>query len=137
MMAARRAGDDAPPAVQKTYEFVLWLVQKVENFPRSYRFTVGDRLTTMGPNSIEPVNVTTTSGFGVSGMWNSSQSRRGPGCNGCAFPLPNGTRLTSVQFPGAGVEHAANAPAAVVGSEKSKRPAGSSLRECQIHVCAP
>ncbi len=37
--------DDAPPVVQKTYTFALWLVRKVENFPRSYRFTVGDRLT--------------------------------------------------------------------------------------------
>jgi hypothetical protein len=47
-MAVRRVGDEAPPAVQKTYEFVLWLVKKVENFPKSYRFTVGDRLTTNG-----------------------------------------------------------------------------------------
>ncbi len=37
--------DGAPPAVQKTYDFVLWLVKKVENFPKSYRFTVGERLT--------------------------------------------------------------------------------------------
>lgn len=47
-MAWRKAGEEAPPAVQKTYEFVLWLVKKVENFPKSYRFTVGDRLTTAG-----------------------------------------------------------------------------------------
>ena len=37
--------DEAPPVVQKTYTFTLWLVRKVENFPRSHRFTVGDRLT--------------------------------------------------------------------------------------------
>ncbi len=42
---SHRPPTDAPPAVQKTYEFVLWLVQKVEHFPRSYRFTVGDRVT--------------------------------------------------------------------------------------------
>jgi hypothetical protein len=36
---------ESPVAVQKTYEFVLWLVKKVENFPRSYRFTIGERLT--------------------------------------------------------------------------------------------
>ncbi len=29
----RRVRDYAPPTVQKTYEFVLWLVKKVENFP--------------------------------------------------------------------------------------------------------
>ena len=36
---------ESPVAVQKTYEFVLWLVKKVENFPRTHRFTIGDRLT--------------------------------------------------------------------------------------------
>jgi hypothetical protein len=40
--------DDGPPVVQKTYTFALWLVKKVENFPRSYRFTIGDRLTAAG-----------------------------------------------------------------------------------------
>ena len=47
-MPQRNIRDEAPPAVQKTYDFVLWLVKKVENFPRSYRFTVGDRLTITG-----------------------------------------------------------------------------------------
>lgn len=35
-------------AVGKAYDFVLWLIQKVENFPKSYRFTVGERLTSHG-----------------------------------------------------------------------------------------
>jgi len=35
---------ELPVVVQKAYEFSLWLVRKVENFPRSYRFSVGDRL---------------------------------------------------------------------------------------------
>ena len=30
--------------VSKVYDFALWLLQKVEGFPRSYRFSVGDRL---------------------------------------------------------------------------------------------
>ena len=30
--------------MEKTYAFVLWLLPKVENFPRSYRFSVGERL---------------------------------------------------------------------------------------------
>jgi hypothetical protein len=34
--------------VGKTYDFVLWLLPKVENFPRSFRFTVGDRLAVTG-----------------------------------------------------------------------------------------
>ena len=30
--------------VQRAYEFNLWLLRKVERFPRSFRFSVGDRL---------------------------------------------------------------------------------------------
>ena len=30
----------------KSYDFTLWLLAKVERFPRSHRFTVGDRLAT-------------------------------------------------------------------------------------------
>jgi hypothetical protein len=37
-----------PVAVVKVYDFVLWLLPKVENFPRAYRFTVGDRLSAQG-----------------------------------------------------------------------------------------
>jgi 23S rRNA-intervening sequence protein len=36
--------NELPIVVQKAYELNLWLIQKVENFPRSYRFSVGDRL---------------------------------------------------------------------------------------------
>jgi hypothetical protein len=38
----------APIAVTKTYDFVRWLLPKVENFPRAYKFTVGDRLAAQG-----------------------------------------------------------------------------------------
>ena len=44
----RKVKDDAPPAVQKTYEFALWLVKKVENFPKAHKFTIGERLTANG-----------------------------------------------------------------------------------------
>ena len=30
--------------VEKTYDFLLWLLPKVEKFQRSFRFTVGDRM---------------------------------------------------------------------------------------------
>ena len=32
----------------KAYDFVLWLLPKVENFPRSHRFTIGERLIAHG-----------------------------------------------------------------------------------------
>lgn len=40
--------DEAPQVVAKAYDFMLWLLPKVERFPRSYRFTVGDRLSSNG-----------------------------------------------------------------------------------------
>jgi hypothetical protein len=43
-----KSADGAPVAVGKAYDFVLWLVPKVEKFSRSYRFTIGDRLTADG-----------------------------------------------------------------------------------------
>ncbi|MBI1791858.1 MAG: diversity-generating retroelement protein Avd [Acidobacteria bacterium] len=44
----KKSDDGAPVAVGKAYEFVLWLLPKVESFPRAHRFTVGERLTTHG-----------------------------------------------------------------------------------------
>jgi hypothetical protein len=29
--------------VEKTYDLLLWLLPKVEEFPRGFRFSVGDR----------------------------------------------------------------------------------------------
>ena len=34
--------------VGKAYDFLLWLLPKVEKFPRSYRFSVGERMTEAG-----------------------------------------------------------------------------------------
>lgn len=44
----KKQDDGVPVAVGKAYDFVLWLLPKVENFPRSHRFTVGERLTAHG-----------------------------------------------------------------------------------------
>ena len=33
-----------PVAVTRAYDFVLWVLPKVEKFNRAYRFTVGERL---------------------------------------------------------------------------------------------
>ncbi len=35
---------DVAVVVQKAYEWNLWILPKVEKFPRSYRFSVGDNL---------------------------------------------------------------------------------------------
>ena len=40
--------ESAPVVVGKAYDFVLWLLPKVEGFPRSHRFTLGERLSAHG-----------------------------------------------------------------------------------------
>lgn len=32
------------PALEKTYQFLLWLIPSVEKFPRSQKFLLGDRI---------------------------------------------------------------------------------------------
>ena len=44
----RKNDDGAPVAVTKAYDFVLWLLPKVENFPKAHKFTLGDRLSANG-----------------------------------------------------------------------------------------
>ncbi|MBZ5617973.1 MAG: four helix bundle protein [Acidobacteriia bacterium] len=44
----KKLDEGAPVVVGKAYDFVLWLLPKVENFPKAHRFTVGERLTTHG-----------------------------------------------------------------------------------------
>lgn len=34
--------------VERTYDLLLWLLPKVEKFPRSFRFSVGDRAVVVG-----------------------------------------------------------------------------------------
>ena len=48
MAEIQKPDDGAPPVVNKAYDFVLWLLPKVENFPRAHRLTAGDRLTANG-----------------------------------------------------------------------------------------
>ena len=35
---------EPPVVVQRSFDFSLWLIRKVEKFPRSFRFSVGDRV---------------------------------------------------------------------------------------------
>jgi hypothetical protein len=44
----KKLDEGAPVVVGKAYDFVLWLLPKVENFPKAHRFTVGERLTANG-----------------------------------------------------------------------------------------
>jgi hypothetical protein len=46
---ARRTG----PAVEKTYQFVLWLIPTVQKFPKSQKFLLGDRIQTTALNVLE------------------------------------------------------------------------------------
>jgi hypothetical protein len=46
---ARRTG----AAVEAHYQFLLWLLPSVEKFPRSHKFTVGDRIEITALNVLE------------------------------------------------------------------------------------
>jgi hypothetical protein len=39
---------DPAVIVTKAYDFVIWLLPKAEKFPRSYRFSIGERLEASG-----------------------------------------------------------------------------------------
>ena len=41
------------PALEKAYQFALWLVPTVEKFPRSQKFLLGDRLQSLAYDVIE------------------------------------------------------------------------------------
>jgi four helix bundle protein len=43
-MAQNPSGETAAVVVQKTYDLVLWLVPKLEKFPKQHRFTLGQRI---------------------------------------------------------------------------------------------
>ena len=46
MSEDRDHGRRGGPALEKAYQFVLWLVPALDKFPRSQRFLLGDRIET-------------------------------------------------------------------------------------------
>ena len=51
---AEKGESEPAVVVGKTYDFVLWLLPKVEKFTRSYKFSVGDRLASFGLELLRP-----------------------------------------------------------------------------------
>lgn len=43
----------AAPVLEKTYQFVLWIVPTVEKFPRAQKFMIGDRIQTAALDVME------------------------------------------------------------------------------------
>lgn len=43
-MEPNAAARQTSPALEKMYQFLLWLIPTVEKFPRNYKFMLGDRL---------------------------------------------------------------------------------------------
>lgn len=41
------------PALEKTYQFVLWLLPTVEKSPRSHKFSLGDRIQSAALDALE------------------------------------------------------------------------------------
>lgn len=48
MTMSQPDGEEPAVVVGKAYDFLLWLLPKVEKFARSYRFSVGERLAGYG-----------------------------------------------------------------------------------------
>ena len=42
-------------AMEKTYQFMLWLIPTVEKFPRSLKFSLGDRVLNAGMEVLEGI----------------------------------------------------------------------------------
>lgn len=40
------AKDTMPPVIQQMYDMVIWLMERVEKFPRNSRFVLGDHIET-------------------------------------------------------------------------------------------
>lgn len=53
----RLPSPSAPVTVQKCYDLVLDLMQRIEKFPRSQRFTIGDRLAEAALDVLEDLSV--------------------------------------------------------------------------------
>lgn len=48
---------ELPPIVTKAYDLALWLLPRVNDFPRSYRFVLGDRLVNVALDIVEELIV--------------------------------------------------------------------------------
>lgn len=94
--------DAAPPVVQKTYEFVLWLVQKVENFPKAHRFTVGERLTAL---SLDLLTTLVEAAYTRNKEKHLEEASRKVNATRYVLRLAKDLRLMSIDSYGFSVEH--------------------------------
>jgi hypothetical protein len=55
--AWRSSGDRLPsagPAIEAHYQFLAWLAPTIEKFPKSHKYTLGDRIQTLALDVLEP-----------------------------------------------------------------------------------
>ena len=61
------SSDDEPqtgPALEKTYQFLVWLVPVVDGFPQRQKYLLGDRIETTALDTLEGLIDATYSGSG-------------------------------------------------------------------------
>jgi hypothetical protein len=58
---SRRTG----AAIEAHYRFLAWLAPTIEKFPKSHKFTVGDRIETISLDLLEALAAVHQSGFGT------------------------------------------------------------------------
>ncbi len=46
-------GQNSGPALEKTYQFLVWLIPVVDRFPQRQKFLLGDRIQTMALDVLE------------------------------------------------------------------------------------
>ena len=52
--------DSTVKAVPKLYDVIIWLMGRVERFPRSQKFTLGDRIVNVSLNTLDRENLQPT-----------------------------------------------------------------------------
>ena len=74
------------PAIEAHYQFLAWLVLTIEKFPKSHKFTIGDRIESIAPAA---ARAPLTAHAVVLSVTRSRRSRRSTAPSRPAAPYPD------------------------------------------------
>ena len=94
---------DTPPIVQKAYEATLWLIPKAGRFPRTQRFTIGDRII---DNSLDLLEALTAAAYATNAERATLLGQANQRINGLRYllRLAKDLRLMNTEAYGHGAE---------------------------------
>ncbi len=117
-MLGKDTRQTAAVVVERTYDLLLWLLPKVEKFPRSFRFSVGDRTVGVG---LEPLLVLVEAAYSAEkAQLLEAASRRANGLR-YLLRLAKDLRLLPLDSYGFGAERLDEVGRMIGGWEKSVR----------------